>query len=101
MCLTTISHVTNMNTTETITSPAGRRMVKFLYHLQFSCIAWDSGRYESMNSTFYYQLSPTELGTLTDFLAANVTLTWCYKPQEQDDLYQTCKHRYRGQSGLL
>ena len=76
-------------------------MVKFLYHLQFSCIAWDSGRYESMNSTFYYQLSHTELGTLTDVLAANVTLTWCNKPQDQEDLYQTSEHRCSGQSGSL
>ena len=54
-----------------------------------------------MNSTFYYQLSPAELGTLTDVLAANVTLRWCYNPQDQDDLYHTSEHRYRGQSGLL
>ena len=81
MCLQTISIVTNMNTKETITDPAGQRMTKCLYHLQFYCIVWDSGRYVSM--------SPTELGTLTDFLAANVTPTWCYKPQDQDDLYHT------------
>ena len=29
-CLTTITYVTNMNTKETITGPAGRRMAKFL-----------------------------------------------------------------------
>ena len=101
MCLQTISIVTNMNTNETITDPAGQRMTKCLYHLQFYCIVWDSGRYVSMNSTYYSLPSPTELGTLTDFLAANVTLTWCYKPQDQDDLYHTSEHRYPGQSGLL
>ena len=44
-------------------------MAKFLYHLQLYCIAWDSDRYESMTSTFYLHqgVSPTEIGTLTDF----------------------------------
>ena len=101
MCLQTISIVTNMKTKETITDPAGQRMTKCLYHLQFYCIVWDSGRYVSLNSTYYSLPSPTELGTLTDFLAANVTLAWCYKPQDQDDLYYTSEHRYPGQSGLL
>ena len=83
-----------MNTKKTIRGPAGQKMAKFLYHLQLYCIAWDSGRYESMTSTFYLHqgVSPTEIGTLTNFLAANVTLTCSYKPQDQDDLYHTCKH---------
>ena len=74
-------------------------MAKFFYHLQFYCIAWESGRYVSMNSTFYFQPCATEHGTLTDALAANVTLTWCDKPKDQDDLYKTSKHCYRGQRG--
>ena len=48
-------------------------MAKFLYHLQLYCIAWDSGHYESMTSTFYLHqgVSPTEIGTSTDFLASH------------------------------
>ena len=71
-----------------IKAPAERRIAKFLYYLRLYCIAWDSGCHESKTSTCYLHqdVSPTDLGTLTDFLAANVTLTCCYKPQDQDDL---------------
>ena len=57
----------------------GERGVSFLYHLQFHCIAWDSSRNVSMNLTFHFYPGHTKVGTLTDFLAANVTRAWFYK----------------------
>ena len=57
-----------------------------------------------MKMTFYsYQgVGPTKFRAFTDFSqAANVTLTWCYKPKDQDDLYQANKHHYRVQTRFL
>ena len=62
-----------------ITGLEERRMSFFFYYLQFHCIVWDSSRNVSMNLTFYFYPTSTELGTLTNFLAANVTLTWFYE----------------------
>ena len=70
-------------------------------HLQFNCIAWDSIRNVSMNLAFNYYTGPTEIGTLTKFLAANITLARCYNPQDQDNLYQANKHHYWVHSNLL
>ena len=86
------------NVAETAPQFALWRKVKF--HSQFHRIAWDSNRNVPMNLTFNWQACPTELGTLTDFLAANVTLAWCYHPQDQNDLYQADNH-YCVQSNLL
>ena len=58
-----------------------------------------------MKMTLYCHegVGPTKFSAVTDFSfqAANVTLTWCYKPKDQDDLYQANKHHYRGQTRFL
>ena len=54
-----------------------------------------------MNLAFNYHAGPTEIGTLTDFLAANITLARCYNPQDQYNLYQANKHHYWVHSNLL
>ena len=52
-----------------------------------------------MKMTLYSHegVGPTKFSAVTDFSfqAANVTLTWCYKPKDQDDLYQANKHHHR------
>ena len=54
-----------------------------------------------MNLAFNYHSGPTENGTLTDILAANITLARCYNPQDQYNLYQANKHHYWAHSNLL